>query len=471
MKPFMDENFLLNTETAKFLYHNFAKQMPIADYHCHIDPKEIFENRRFKNITKAWLEADHYKWRAMRSNGTPEDKITGSGSDKEKFDAYAAVMDKCIGNPLYHWSHLELKRYFGFDGCLSSKTADLVWEHCNRRLSEQNMSVRGIIEASNVTHICTTDDPADSLEYHLALMREQSFKVEVLPTWRPDRILKIEADDFSDYIMKLSAVSGTKIETLSDLKSALIKRMDFFYELGCVASDHSIEYAFYVPISEEQADEIFKKGLKGRELSREEIDAYKTCILVFLGEEYAKRNWVMQLHMGPVRNTNRVMFDTIGADTGFDCMGPSIDSRPLTQFMNRLNQASLLPKTILYSLNPNDNALIDSVIGCFQNDEIPGKIQHGSAWWFNDTKQGMRDHLISLASQSLLGNFVGMLTDSRSFLSYTRHEYFRRILCDLIGEWVENGEFPNDAELLGMLVQDICYYNTVRYFGFKVRRS
>lgn len=468
MKAFMDQDFLLNNETSKYLYHNFAKQMPIADYHCHINPKEIVENRKFNNITEAWLEGDHYKWRAMRSNGTPEAKITGNSTDKEKFDAYAAVMDKSIGNPLYHWSHLELKRYFDFNGCLSSKTADEVWEHCNNILNDQDITVRGIIEASNVTHIGTTDDPVDTLEYHKALRKDKSFKTQVLPTWRPDRVLKIEAEDFADYIKQLANSAETQIDTLEDLKCALIKRMDFFDEMGCTASDHSLEYAFYVPVTETQANEIFQKGLEGNTLSGTETDAYKTHLLVFLGQEYAKRNWVMQLHMGPVRNTNRIMFNSIGADTGFDCMGPSIDSRPLTQFMNRLNEVSLLPKTILYSLNPNDNALIASVIGCFQNDEVPGKIQHGSAWWFNDTKHGMRDQLISLASQSLLGNFVGMLTDSRSFLSYTRHEYFRRILCDLIGEWVEKGEFPNDTELLGTLIKDICYYNTVRYFGFKV---
>ncbi|MCI8359716.1 MAG: glucuronate isomerase [Clostridiales bacterium] len=469
--PFMNEDFLLDTETARRLYHDYAEALPIIDYHCHVSPKEIWEDRRFGTITDAWLEADHYKWRAIRSNGAAEEKVTGSASAREKFDAFAAMLEKAMGNPLYHWTHLELKRYFGYDGCLSSKTADEVWNLCNAKLKEPGMGVRGLIEQSGVEVVCTTDDPADSLEYHEKLQKDQSFAVRVLPAWRPDKAVHLNADGFTGYIAALGEAAGMEIDSFDRLLGALSRRMDFFAGMGCRASDHSLGYAFYRPTGKETADGIFQKALRGEDLTLEEIEGYQTELLLFLGREYGRRDWVMQLHLGPVRNASRRVFQSVGPDAGCDCMGPALDSRPLAAFLDSLDGDGLLPKTILYSLNPNDNALLGSLIGCFQHSDgsrpaVPGKMQQGSAWWFNDTLEGMREQLRTLASTSLLGNFVGMLTDSRSFLSYTRHEYFRRILCGLLGRWVQEGLVPADYDLLGGLVSDVSYYNAKRYFGF-----
>ncbi len=471
MKPFLDEDFLLDTETARLLYHTYAEGLPIIDYHCHVSPKEIWEDRRFATITDAWLEGDHYKWRAIRSNGVPEEAVTGGADPRTRFDAFAALMPKAVGNPLYHWTHLELKRYFGFEGCLWEKTADQVWELCNKKLREPDMGVRGLILRSGVEVICTTDDPADSLEYHEKLREDQSFPVKVLPAWRPDKAIHLTAADFPEYIARLGRAAGMEIRTLADLRDALSARMDFFARMGCLASDHSLGYAFFRPAGEKEADSIFQRALAGDSLAPEEIEQYQTSLLCFLGREYGRRGWVMQLHLGPVRNANTRIFERLGPDAGCDCMGPALDSRPLAAFLDELDRDGLLPKTILYSLHPGDNALLGSLIGCFQNSDRehpapPGKLQQGSAWWFNDTLDGMREQLRTLASTGLLGNFVGMLTDSRSFLSYTRHEYFRRILCGMLGRWAEDGLCPADPEMLGRLVTDVCHDNAARYFGF-----
>ena len=460
----INDGFLLKSDTAKRLYEA-AKDMPIIDYHCHIDPREIYENRRFDNITQVWLGGDHYKWRLMRSNGVTEDEITGDADDYTKFLRFAEMLPKAIGNPMYHWCHLELKRFFGYDGVLNGDTAREVYDLCNKKLRQDGMTVRAIIEKSNVKMIGTTDDPADDLKWHKLLTEDKSFNTAVCPTFRPDKAVNIDKAGFADYIKKLSAAAETDIKTVSDVKAALEKRLDYFCSLGCRATDHGLDYVVYEPTSEESVNEIFKRALRGERVSQSEADRYKTELMLFLGEKIAEKGIVMHLHYGAQRNTNTVMFNKLGADTGFDCISVKNCGEALTGFLNALNVKGKLPKTIIYSLNPNDNELIDTVLGCFQGTEAQGKIQHGSAWWFGDTKSGMEAQLKSLANLSLLGNFVGMLTDSRSFLSYTRHEYFRRILCNLLGEWVENGEYPDDKITLETIVKDISYNNAKKYFN------
>lgn len=465
----MDKDFLLTTDTARKLFHDYANPMPILDYHCHIDAKEIAQDRQFSNITQVWLGGDHYKWRFMRSCGVEECFITGDAPDKEKFMQWAKCLGTAIGNPLYHWSHLELQRYFGYTGHLCEQTAEEVWELCNRKLSDPSMSARNLIRKSHVTLLCTTDDPADSLEWHKKLREDSTFEVQVLPAFRPDKSMNLEKPDFPAYLDRLSKVSETPITSFAFLKKALQKRMDFFEVLGCRVSDHGLDTIMYDPVSEEKVEEIFQKGRKGDALTPEEILQYKTAFLLFVSSEYRKRNWVMQLHYGCKRDNNEELYEKIGADTGFDCINSATFSAPLADLLNALNSRGALPKTILYSLNPNDNAAIGTIIGCFQNEEARGKIQQGSAWWFNDHKTGIQEQLTSLANLGNLAGFVGMLTDSRSFLSYTRHEYFRRILCELLGGWVENGEYPQDYDLLKKIVKDICYNNAVRYFGFALK--
>lgn len=464
----MDENFLLSTETAQRLFHSYAETMPVLDYHCHISPEEIATDRRFENITQVWLGGDHYKWRFMRSCGVDEAYITGNASDRDKFFKWAEVLGKAIGNPLYHWSHLELQRYFDYHKPLNQNTASEVWELCNKKLAEKDMSARGLIRKSNVTLICTTDDPIDSLCYHKAIAEDQSFSVQVLPAWRPDRSIAIEKPDFAAYMEQLSSVSHIEINSFPALCKALKVRLDFFDSMGCVVSDHGLDYVMYAPATEQQADMILKKRLSGVALSHEEILQFKTMLLLFLGREYARRGWVMQLHYGVKRNNNTRLFQAIGADTGYDCIGDQAPAGELADFLNALECTNELPKTILYSLSPNDNAAIETIMGCFQNSQAVSKLQHGSAWWFNDHRPGMEAHLRSLASLGNLSGFVGMLTDSRSFLSYTRHEYFRRILCEYIGTLVENGEFADDEQILSDLVKDISYRNAVAYFGFSL---
>lgn len=468
MKPFMNEDFLLSTDTAKTIFHDYAEKTPVLDYHCHINPKEIAEDRQFENITQVWLGGDHYKWRFMRSCGVDEYYITGEAPDKEKFLKWAACLGKAIGNPLFHWSHLELQRYFGYNGVLNKNTAEEVWNLCNAKLSEKSMSVRNLIKQSNVTLICTTDDPIDSLEWHKRIAEDTTFDVQVLPAWRPDKAMNIEKPDYLDYLEKLASVSGIKITSFAALKEALKNRMEFFASMECSVSDHALEYVMYVPADDAELEAIFANRLKGAEISREEELKFKTAFMLFAGREYNRLGWAMQLHYGCKRDNNTLMFEKLGPDTGYDCINNYAPSSQMADFLNALIKTDELPRTIIYSLNPNDNQSIGTILGCFQDSTAVAKIQQGSAWWFNDHKTGMQEQMISLASLGNLSGFVGMLTDSRSFLSYTRHEYFRRILCDLIGTWVENGEFPNDSDILKEIVTDISYYNAVRYFGFKL---
>ena len=464
MKPFMNEDFLLSTETAKKLYHTFAADAPIIDYHCHVSPREIYEDKRFEDLFEVWLSGDHYKWRIMRSNGVDERYITGDAPKREKFQKFAEALPKAIGNPMYHWCHLELKKYFGYEGTLNGDTAEEVWQLARKKLAEADMSARGIIKQSNVRFIGTTDDPVDSLEWHKKLMEDKSFGVTVAPTFRPDKALNIEKAGWREYIATLSSVWGKEIDTLAKLKAALGDRMDHFEACGCKASDHGLDCAVYSPADGDALEEIFAKALAGGCVSMEDSEKIKTELLLFCAAEYAKRGWVMQLHYNCLRNPNSVMFKRLGPDTGFDVIGPAESKLQLTGLLDRLFAEDCLPRTIIYSLDASDNAFIDTVIGAFQGTGVCGKIQHGSAWWFNDNKTGMQEQLISLANLSLLGNFVGMLTDSRSFLSYTRHEYFRRILCELMGGWVENGEYPNDEKALENIVRGICHDNAAAYF-------
>lgn len=468
MKAFMDKDFLLETPVAARLFHDFAEVTPVLDYHCHINPREIAEDRKFENITQVWLGGDHYKWRQMRSNGVEERYITGDATDREKFQKWAETLEKAIGNPLYHWSHLELQRYFDYHGALNGRTAEEVWNLCNEKLAQDDMTVRQLIKKSNVRLICTTDDPVDSLEWHEKIAADDSFDVQVLPAWRPDKAMNLEKPDYTDYISKLSEVSGVKIDSFDSLKKALEVCMDFFEKHGCSVSDHALEYVMYAPATDAEIDAILKKRLGGGDITREEELKFKTAFMIFVGSIYAKRGWVMQLHYGCKRDNNELIYKSLGPDTGVDCINNYAPSSQTADFLNALLVKGGLPKTILYSLNPNDNEAIGTILGCFQGSEAIGKIQHGSAWWFNDHKVGMINQMTSLANLGLLGNFVGMLTDSRSFLSYTRHEYFRRIMCNLIGGWVENGEYPDDAESLEAIVRDISYRNAVRYFGFKL---
>ncbi len=467
MKEFMGKDFLLTTSAARELYHSFAADMPIIDYHCHVSPKEIYEDRHFNNLYEVWLSGDHYKWRIMRSNGVDERYITGDANDYEKFEKFAECLPKAIGNPMYHWCHLELKNYFGFDGVLNADTAREVWDIAKQKLSDADMGVRGIISKSNVTFIGTTDDPIDSLEWHKKLMEDDSFKTVVAPSFRPDKALNIEKSGWCEYISQLSSASGVDIKDVESLKVALKNRIEYFHNHGCKASDHGLDYMVYAPVDTAENDILMKKVLSGQSITALEAEGFKTELLLFCAREYKRLGWVMQLHYNCLRNPNSKMFARLGADTGFDCIGPAPSAKQLAGLLDKLEGEDNLPKTIIYSLDPSDNEFIDTLLGSFQGTEAKGKIQHGSAWWFNDNKQGMRDQLTSLANLSLLGNFVGMLTDSRSFLSYTRHEYFRRILCGLIGEWVENGEYPYDKKALECIVKGICYNNAKIYFGLE----
>lgn len=469
MKEFMDKDFLLETEMAKRLYHDYAEVTPIIDYHCHINPKEIAEDRKFENITQVWLGGDHYKWRFMRSCGVEEKYITGDASDYEKFCKWAECIGKAIGNPLFHWSHLELQRYFGYHGYLNKNTADEVWKLCNAKLQEDSMSVRNMIRQSHVTFIGTTDDPVDSLEWHEKIAADESFDVVVAPSWRPDKAMNIEKPEFAEYIDRLAAAAGMeKISSFADVKAALANRMEFFHAHDCRASDHGLEYVMYDPASEEETEAVFAKRMAGETLSKEEAAKYKTAFMLYMGKKCKELDWVMQMHYGCKRDNNRAMYEKLGPDTGYDCINNDTPSAQVADFLNALAEKDELPRTIIYSLNPNDNEAIGTILGCFQDSTAVSKIQQGSAWWFNDHKTGMIEQMISLANLGNLSGFVGMLTDSRSFLSYTRHEYFRRILCNLIGGWVENGEFPADMEMLEEIVKNISYYNAKKYFKLTV---
>lgn len=464
MKPFMDKDFLLSNETAKTLYHDYAKEMPIFDYHCHLSPKEIAEDKQYKNITEIWLGGDHYKWRAMRSNGVTEDYITGNQNDRDKFEKFAETVPYAVGNPLYHWTHLELKRYFGIEENLSPKTAQKIWDECNRLLSTEAFTAKSLIKNSNVKALCTTDDPCDDLEYHKIIAADKEFDVKVLPTFRPDKAFNIDRDTFVPFISTLSEVVGYEINSVELLVKALYERIEYFHEVGCRLSDHALDTVQYQSPDKVVAEAVFVKGLQSMPMTYEEIAIYKGTILNALGKAYAAHGWVMQIHIGALRNNSKRMYKSIGVDTGFDSIHDETFAAELSLFLDDLDTTDELPKTILYVLNPRDNYVIGTMLGNFQGGGIPGKIQFGSGWWFCDQKDGMIDQMKALSNLGLLSRFVGMLTDSRSFLSYTRHEYFRRILCNLIGEWVENGEYPNDIEFLGQVVQDICYNNVVNYF-------
>ncbi len=457
MKPFMNQDFLLTTETAKHLYHDFAADMPIIDYHCHLNPQEIYEDRKYENITQVWLGGDHYKWRLMRSAGVDERYITGDATDREKFQKWAETLSLAIGNPIYHWSHLELRNYFGYTGVLNGETAETVWNLCNEKL--QTMSAHRLIEESNVKALCTTDDPADSLEWHTKIAADESFSVKVLPSFRPDKAVSIEKADYLEYLQRLG-----EITSFSQLAEVLKERLAFFVSLGCRVSDHGLESVPYAPATEAEVEAIFRKRLHGELPTAQEAKQFKTALLLALGREYHRLGVVMQLHFGVIRDNSRRVFRALGPDAGVDSIGDAPSIKELAAFLNALDETDELPKTILYSLNPNDNAALVSVMGAFQTGEAVSKVQHGSAWWFNDHKRGMIDQLTNLAAGGYLAGFVGMLTDSRSFLSYARHEYFRRILCDLIGTWVENGEYPNDENALRAIVEGICCTNAERYF-------
>ncbi|MBM7551562.1 glucuronate isomerase [Thalassobacillus pellis] len=467
MSAFIHDDFLLQNEPAKVLYHEYAKDMPIIDYHCHLSPQEIAENKKFSNLAEIWLHGDHYKWRAMRYMGIDERYITGDATDYEKFQAWANAVPRLIGNPLYHWSHLELKRYFGIDELLNERTADDIWHRCNDLLQQEDFPVQQIIARSNVEMIGTTDDPLDELAYHTTIRKQADLATSVLPSFRPDPLLEISAPNFLEYIHKLSQQTGNRIEDYREFLKGIKKRVAFFHEAGCRISDHGLNYLPYEDCSEEEAADIFAKALNGKPLTAKEEDKYKTFTLRYLGELYHENDWVMQLHIGPIRSANSRMFDKLGPNTGFDSINDFELAKPLNQFLDSLDKTDSLPKTVLYSLNPTHNYIVATAAGNFQGGEVKGKVQMGSGWWFNDHKDGMVRQMTDLANIGVLSSFVGMLTDSRSFLSFTRHEYFRRILCNLIGTWVVDGEVPWDDELLGKMVQDISYYNARDFFGLK----
>lgn len=453
---FIHRDFMLGSVAARRLYHEYAKDLPIIDYHCHLSPKMIAENRRFKNITELFLGGDHYKWRAMRSYGVDEKYITGDADDYDKFLKWAETLPHCIGNPLYHWTHLELKRYFDIDGALSPKTADKIWKKTNEMLQGDDFTPQSLIARSGVEILCTTDDPADDLEYHRQI-RESGFKVRVLPSFRPDKAVEIGRPEFVEYMR------GNGIDSFDGLLLWLRSRIEFFHRNGCRLSDHALGL---VPYAEGNPKAAFDKVMSGQIPDLHEQEVYKTAVLRFCAAEYAARGWAMQLHIGALRNNNSRMFDTLGPDTGFDSINDSGIAEPLSRLLDSLEKEDKLPKTILYNLNPKDNYVLAAMIGNFQKAPYKGKLQFGSGWWFNDQRDGMVAQMRALANLGVLGTFVGMLTDSRSFVSYPRHEYFRRILCDLIGGWVERGEYPKDYQTLGEIVQNICYYNAKNYFEF-----
>jgi glucuronate isomerase len=467
MKKFMDENFLLETETAQKLYHQYAVKMPILDYHCHINPKDIADDRMFKNITEIWLYGDHYKWRAMRTNGVDERFCTGDASDWEKFEKWAETVPHTLRNPLYHWTHLELKRFFGVEEVLSPKNARKIYDYCNEKLNTTAYSCRNIIRMANVKTICTTDDPVDTLEYHQQIKKD-GFEVAVLPAWRPDKAMMVEDPVFfNHYINKLEEAAGEDIQSFEDLMDALDARHQYFHDNGCRLSDHGLDTAFAEAYTEEEIKAIFKKVRGGNHLTEAEILKFKSCMLYEFGIMDHSRGWTQQFHIGAQRNNNTRLFKKLGPDTGFDSIGDKPVAESLARLLDRLDQEDKLCKTILYNLNPRDNELYATMIGNFQDGSVPGKIQYGSGWWFLDQQDGMKKQMNALSNLGLLSRFVGMLTDSRSFLSYTRHEYFRRTLCNLLGTDVENGEIPADMELLGNMVENICYNNAKSYFKFE----
>jgi glucuronate isomerase len=466
MRKFLDENFLLQTKTARTLFHEHAAGMPIIDYHCHLNPKDIADDRVFENLTQIWLYGDHYKWRAMRTNGIPEEEITGKTSDYKKFEKWAQTVPYTMRNPLYHWTHLELKTAFGIEKILSPETAREIYDEASEKLRSPEYSVRNIMRRYHVQLVCTTDDPVDSLGYHRKI-REDGFGIRILPTWRPDKALAVDNQaSYNQYLDKLSEVTGIEIVNYSDLLDALEKQQRHFGECGCLVSDHGIERIYCEDFTDAEVRSIFNKIRKGGQPGKVEAEKFMYSMLLELAQMDHTNKWVQQFHIGAIRNNNTRLFKELGPDTGFDSIGDSEIAISLSRFLDRLEQKGKLAKTILYNLNPKDNEVFAAMLGNFQDGSVPGKIQFGSGWWFLDQKDGIERQLTALSTLGLLSRFVGMLTDSRSFLSYPRHEYFRRILCNLFGNDVENGELPADMEWIGKVVRDICYYNARDYFGF-----
>lgn len=466
MNNFMDGDFLLDTDSARHLFHDFAEDMPICDYHCHLSPKEIYENKQPENISRLWLSGDHYKWRAMRSAGAEEKYCTGDASDEEKFLKFGETLQYCIGNPLYHWAHIELQRYFGIDTPLNARTAKDIYDRANEAIKNGDFRPQSLIKRSNVKVVCTTDDPADSLEYHKKLKQVSDFDCKVLPSFRPDKALNIQLDGFADYIKTLGEAADVEINSYKDVITALLKRCDYFNEVGCKVSDQSFEYVPFTVSSDDEIDAVFKKAMNGESISETESDGYRTAVLLALGAKYHELGWAMEIHIGAIRNNSTRMFKAIGADTGFDSVGDSEIAKKLSRFLDALDVKNELPKTILFNLNDKDNTVLATMLGNFQSSEAQSKIQFGPAWWFLDTMDGMTSQMKTLANLGVLGKFVGMETDSRSFTSYGRHEYFRRIMCRLIGRWVENGWYADDDEVLEEIVKGISYNNAIKYFGF-----
>ena len=468
MKNFLDENFLLQSKTAEKLYHEHAAKMPIIDYHCHLIPSMVANDHQFKSLTEIWLGGDHYKWRALRTNGIDEKFITGKEtSDWEKFEKWAETVPNTMRNPLYHWTHLELKTGFGIEKLLSPKTAREIYDECNEKLQSPEYSARNLMRKYKVEAVCTTDDPIDSLEHHIKTKKD-GFEIKVLPTWRPDRAMMVEnAANFRDYVNQLALVSETSISNFDDLILALRKRQDFFASVGCKLSDHGIEEFYAEDYTEDEIKGIFNKVYGGNELTLNEVLKFKSCMMIIFAEMDWEKGWTQQFHYGTLRNNNTRLFNQIGADTGFDSIGTFNTAKALSKFLNRLDAQNKLTKTILYNLNPADNEMIATMIGCFQDGTVAGKIQFGSGWWFLDQKDGMEKQINSLSVLGLLSQFVGMLTDSRSFLSYPRHEYFRRTLCNLIAKDIEEGSLPHqEMEFIGKMVENISYYNAKAFFKF-----
>lgn len=466
MKSFLNEHFLLESETAQQLYHEFARDLPIIDYHCHLPPDQIAKDHQFENLTKIWLDGDHYKWRAMRTLGIDERYITGNAGDYQKFEQWATCVPYTMRNPLYHWTHLELRRYFDIDELLSANTSKAIYDQASAMIQSPEYSVRSLLKKMNVAIVCTTDDPSDGLGYH-DMIANDPFGIPVLPAFRPDKILNVnKGPTFLSYVENLESASGSSIRNIQDLFSALSKRMDYFASRGCQLSDHGLERIFAAPFTVEEADLILQKALDGKIPDDHETELYKSAMLYFLGTQYHQRGWTQQFHLGALRNTNVRMEQKLGPDTGFDSIGDWPQASALGAFLNKLDETDQLAKTILYNLNPTDNAVLATMIGNFNDGSTKGKIQFGSGWWYLDQKNGMEDQMNTLSNMGLISCFVGMLTDSRSFLSFPRHEYFRRILCNLFGRDIENGELPADIDWIGKIIGDVCYYNARDFFGF-----
>ena len=466
MKPFLDDNFLLENSVAEELYHQYAKDLPIIDYHCHLPPDQIASNHQFDNLTQIWLNGDHYKWRAMRTNGVPEQFITGEADDLSKFVKWAQTVPYTMRNPLYHWTHLELRNYFGINEVLNGNNAEAVYRYCSALLQQQDYRVQPLLSKMNVEIVCSTDDPIDNLEHHIALAKG-SQDVSVFPAFRPDKAIFIEkGPDFVAYIQRLGEVAGVEIKRFKDLLEALNRRADFFHQNGCRLSDHGLEQLYAADYTEKETDEVFRRALAGQYIEPEKALVFKSAILHKLGQMYHARGWTQQFHLGAYRNANSRMKRVLGPDTGFDSIGDYDQINALGKYLDRLDNTDQLAKTILYNLNPRDNEAFATMIGNFNDGSVAGKMQFGSGWWFLDQKDGMEKQINTLSNMGLLSRFVGMLTDSRSFLSYPRHEYFRRILCNLFGRDVVNGELPHDVPLIGQIVSDICYFNAKNYFKF-----